>query len=145
VRRLAIGLVLAVLPLAFAGQASGSAFYNQTGSDGPNPAKVYFSCGTFCNNNFSIPSGGGASRPGKAGSFYLTNQGGFTGQGQEACQLNSESVQDHGWGVIQYQSGTYEWAVYGNDQDAVSGSPFPVKFGIWNIDPERGPVGCLSG
>jgi hypothetical protein len=142
-RRLAVSLSVSVLlGLAFASAASGSAFYNQSSSGEPNPAELNFSCGVFCNNNFELEPGQSASRPGKGGTFYLTNDGGFTGQAAHACELDSRTVQDHGWGVLEYTNSSYEWDVYGDNQQPVSGSPFGLRFGLWNDDPEIGPIGC---
>jgi hypothetical protein len=112
---------------AFAPSAAGSAFYNDTGSDGPNIADLYFVCGSTCHNEFSIKAGDSMSRPKQAGHFWLLNVGGFKGKDGSACQLNTNSVSSSGWGSLHYDGG-YNWAIYGNDQDPVSGSPFPLVF-----------------
>jgi hypothetical protein len=139
IRRAApVALLVALGCAAGAGQAGASAFYNQSESGQPNPAQVYLDCGLFCNNDFSIPVGQGAARPGTGGSFWLGNIGGFTGQPSAACDLGTghPDVQDHGWAELHYLNARYEWQMWGTNEQPISGSPFAVQFGVFDSDPE---------
>ena len=144
-RRTALTTLLACLLVsAFSAAALGSAFYNQSNTGKPNPAELWFSCGVFCGNHFSIAPGDSAARPGKGGKFYLVNHGGFSGKPSSACSLDERSVQKHGRAVLKYSSNRYHWALYGTGGTAI-GPPSPIEFGIYNDDPEDGPVGCVPG
>jgi hypothetical protein len=107
--------VAAWLALAAAAPpAHASAFYNHTDSDGhPTTFSVYLSCGTFCNNSWTIRPGDSAARPGKGGTFELS---------APKCDETDHhpDVQDHGFALIRAsgQNGRY-WAIYGANQQLV--------------------------
>lgn len=129
--RLTLSAALACLLLvATAGSASGSAFYNESESRKPNPMSLTFTCGAFCTNHWFIPVGGTAARPGKGGHFGLFDSDSFTGQPGYVCEQDHDhpAVQDHGWAELHYRNGTYQWDLYGEDQNPVSGSPFAFKW-----------------
>ena len=133
----------AALLAATAAPAGASAFYNEVDSGQPDPAVVVFSCGVFCNNTFKIAPGGNASRPGKAGSFVLWGDIGFTGQKADACQLNTLEVEDHGWGQLEDPDDDYRWLVFSNNGSQVSGSPFGVQFGEFFPGNLSQPASCF--
>ncbi len=142
-RFLMVAAATVVIPTVSAGQAMGSAFYNDSESGKPNPASVHLSCGFACANTWAIKVGDNAARPGKGGHFLLYNVGDFTGQGNLACDLGTghPAVQDRGWASLHYRGG-YEWELYGDNQRQVSGSPFAIKFGDDN--PDEAVMGCGS-
>lgn len=128
---LAVGAAVLVSIGSGATPASASAIYNDSESGKPNPVHIYFSCGTFCSNHFKVVVGGSASRPGKSGTFVDDEQADasdWTGQGDNTCMFDQHSLEDHGWASLEYQSGEYAWAIYGSDQNSVSGSPFALHF-----------------
>lgn len=143
-RAAAVALIVALICAAGASSAQGSAFYNKSESGQPATADVYLYCGIFCDNNFSIPVGQGAARPGKGGTFLLRNVGGFTGQGGSACDLGTghPEVQDHGWAELHYLNSAYEWQMWGTNEQPISGSPFAVRFGVFDGDPQTD--GCVA-
>ena len=143
-RLLVLTGIAAALLGATASTAGASAFYNEVESGQPDPAVVAFSCGVFCNNSFKIAPGGNASRPGKGGSFTLSGAIGFTGQPAKACELDVHDVEDHGWGQLGDPGDTYQWSVFDDGGEQVSGSPFPVKFGEWFPGNLSQPARCFE-
>ncbi len=146
-RRVALVAILALLvTIVTAGQALGSAFYNDSESGAPNPMALYFVCGVFCHNTWDIKVGQWAARPAESGFFLLQNVGGFTGQPKNACDFgDSKSVRNvsaHGWVTLHYVgAGDYQWDVFGDSGRPVSGSPFNLVFGQYE-DSTEGGYGC---
>jgi hypothetical protein len=125
-RRLLLGLIAAgILLCGFASSAAGMQIYHTASA--PNPAEVHFACGATCWNDFEIQPGSSVARGRTGGHFWLTNVGGFTGQDNKACELGTHSLSTIGWAELHYNGG-YNWLIYGNDGNPVSGSPFPVVF-----------------
>lgn len=105
---------MVLMATVFASAASASAFYNDTGTDGfPATFGVWLTCGTFCNNSWTIRPGGKASRPGLGGRFVLNVP--------ECDETDSHpEVQNHGFALIRAHSAADRyWAIYGSDQDLV--------------------------
>jgi hypothetical protein len=144
IRRLAITILLAVLGTGLAAtSAQGMVIYNESESGLPNPVGIEFHCGVFCYNYWQIPAHSSATRPGKGGSFrFYSGDFSFIGRSWKCDATYEPALSDHGWAELHFErtTGDYFWHIFGNDSQAVSGSPFLVRFGKYG-----GPHGasCL--
>ncbi len=130
--RVVVPLLLAaavVVAPFFEATASASAVYNSTGHG--NSYGITFICGTFCNNQWTIPDTQSRSRPGKSGVYTVTDP-------VAGCETDHQgSVTDHGYSVLGStgaNASDLKWDDYNNDNTRTGGVD-PIQLGPYKPGP----------